>query len=151
MGLFTIVLKNEKLLLLFDAFVSEYTSSSSSCKHIETVTNYTLFYTIYTEVSKIKKWFTQKQKDIAEAAKNAAVRANEEYMQKPVTIKLFKDNGRYRDDVYVSVNDRSFLIKRGVEVTVPRFIEQALKNSLSQDEYVASLVEKLQSDYEKSI
>ncbi|MBO5105654.1 MAG: hypothetical protein J6C29_02035 [Clostridia bacterium] len=72
-------------------------------------------------------------------------------MKKPVTIKLFKDNGRYRDDVYVSVNDRSFLIKRGVEVTVPRFIEQALKNSLSQDEYVASLVEKLQSDYEKSI
>lgn len=91
------------------------------------------------------------QKEIAEAAKNAAVRANEEYMKKPVTIKLFKDNGRYRDDVYVSVNDRSFLIKRGVEVTVPRFIEQALKNSLSQDEYVASLVEKLQSDYEKSI
>ena len=69
-----------------------------------------------------------KQKEIAEVAKNAAVRANEEYMKQPVTIKLFKDNGRYRDDVYVSVNDRSFLIKRGVEVTVPRFIEQALKN-----------------------
>ena len=67
MGLFTIVLKNEKLLLLFDAFVSEYTSSSSSSKPINTVTNYTLFYTIYVEVSKIKKWFTQKQNDIAEA------------------------------------------------------------------------------------
>ena len=72
-------------------------------------------------------------------------------MKQPVTIKLFKDNGKYRDDVYVAVNDRSFLIKRGVEVTVPRFIEQALKNSLSQDEYVASLVEKLQADYENTI
>ena len=71
-------------------------------------------------------------------------------MKQPVTIKLFKDNGRYKDDVYVSVNDRSFLIKRGVEVTVPRFIEQALKNSLAQDEYVASLVEQLTNDYEKS-
>lgn len=92
-----------------------------------------------------------KQKEIAETAKIMAVRANEEYMKKPVTIKLFKDNGKYRDDVYVAVNDRSFLIKRGVEVTVPRFIEQALKNSLSQDEYVASLVERLQTDYENSI
>ncbi len=75
---------------------------------------------------------------------------NEEYMKEPVTIKLFKDNGKYKDDVFVSVNDRSFLIKRGVEVTVPRFIEQALKNSLSQDEYVASLVERLVNDFENS-
>lgn len=92
-----------------------------------------------------------KQKEDLEVIKNEAVRSNEEYMKQPVTIKLFKDNGKYRDDVYVAVNERSFLIKRGVEVTVPRFVEQALKNSLSQDEYVASLVEKLQSDYENSI
>lgn len=91
------------------------------------------------------------KKEMEETAKMSAVLKNEEYMKQPVTIKLFKDNGRYRDDVYVSVNDRSFLIKRGVEVTVPRFVEQALKNSLSQDEYVASLVEKLQSDYENTI
>lgn len=79
------------------------------------------------------------------------IKNNEEYMKEPVTIKLFKDNGRYRDDVYVAVNDRSYLIKRGVEVTVPRFVEQTLKNSLVQDEYVASLVEKLQNDFEKSL
>lgn len=91
------------------------------------------------------------KKEALEAEKISAIRANEEYMKQPVTIKLFKDNGKYRDDVYVAVNDRSYLIKRGVEVTVPRFIEQALKNSLSQDEYVASLVEKLQNDFEKSI
>ena len=78
------------------------------------------------------------------------ITANEAYKKEPVTIKLVKDNERYRDDVYVSVNDRSYLIKRGVEVTGPRFIEQALKNSLAQDEYVASLVEQLTSDYEKS-
>ena len=41
-------------------------------------------------------------------------------------------------------------LKRGEEVTVPRFIEQVLKNSLTQDEYVASMVEKLVNDYEKS-
>lgn len=81
---------------------------------------------------------------------NEGVRQNEEYMKEPVTIKLFKDNGKYKDDVYVCVNDKSYLIRRGVEVTVPRFIEQTLKNSLCQDEYVASLVERLSTDYEKS-
>lgn len=101
------------------------------------------------EIEELKAALGRKEQE--ETAKIRAVRANEEYMKQPVTIKLFKDNGKYRDDVYVAVNDRSFLIKRGVEVTVPRFIEQALKNSLSQDEYVASLVEKLQADYENTI
>lgn len=101
------------------------------------------------EIEELKAALNQKQ--AIESDKIKAIRANEEYMKQPVTIKLFKDNGKYRDDVYVAVNDRSYLIKRGVEVTVPRFIEQALKNSLSQDEYVASLVEKLQNDFEKSI
>lgn len=100
------------------------------------------------EIEELRAALNMKQTQ--ETEKISAIRANEEYMKQPVTIKLFKDNGKYRDDVYVAVNDRSYLIKRGVEVTVPRFIEQALKNSLSQDEYVASLVEKLQSDFEKS-
>ena len=100
------------------------------------------------EIEELRAALNMKQ--IHQAEKISAIRANEEYMKQPVTIKLFKDNGKYRDDVYVAVNDRSYLIKRGEEVTVPRFIEQALKNSLSQDEYVASLVEKLQSDFEKS-
>jgi hypothetical protein len=89
-------------------------------------------------------------KESKEALVDEGVRRNEEYMKEPVTIKLFKDNGKYKDDVYVCVNDKSYLIRRGVEVTVPRFIEQTLKNSLSQDEYVASLVERLSTDYEKS-
>lgn len=92
-----------------------------------------------------------KKKSPAKAKATATVLANENYMKQPVTIKLFKDNGRYKDDVYVAVNDRSYLIKRGVEVTVPRFVEQALQNSLTQDEYVASLVEKLVNDYQKTV
>lgn len=100
------------------------------------------------EIALLKEQLGQK----AEKGKLAdlKIQKNEDYMKQPVTIKLFKDNGKYKDDVYVCVNDKSYLIKRGVEVTVPRFIEQALKNSLSQDEYVASLVERLVSDYEKN-
>ncbi len=90
------------------------------------------------------------EKEQVKSQQLAEILKNEEYMKQPVTIKLFKDNGKYRDDVYVCVNDKSYLIRRGVEVTVPRFVEQALKNSLAQDEYVASLVERLSSDYEKN-
>jgi hypothetical protein len=106
-------------------------------------------------VAQLKEEIALLKEQLGEKAKKTAstdlkVQKNEDYMKQPVTIKLFKDNGKYKDDVYVCVNDKSYLIKRGVEVTVPRFIEQALKNSLSQDEYVASLVERLVSDYEKN-
>lgn len=76
-----------------------------------------------------------------------AVKQNEAYMQQPVNIKLFKDSGRYKEDVYVAVNDKCYLIRRGETVTVPRCVEQALKNSLAQDEYVAALVDSLVQDY----
>ena len=40
-------------------------------------------------------------------------------MEKMVKLKLFKDNGQYKDDVFVAVNGRTFQIVRGVEVEVP--------------------------------
>lgn len=59
------------------------------------------------------------------------------------TIKLFKDNGRYKGDMLVSVNGRRFLLQRGVEVTVPYSIAQVIRQSLHQDEHAAMLVSKL--------
>lgn len=55
-----------------------------------------------------------------------------------MTIRLFKDNERYRDDVFVSVNGRTFQIKRGVEVQVPRYVQEVLDNSMSQDMVAAA-------------
>lgn len=37
-----------------------------------------------------------------------------------VTIQLFKDNEKYKDDVFVAVNGHSYQIKRGVKVEVPQ-------------------------------
>lgn len=62
---------------------------------------------------------------------------------KTETIKLFKDNGRYKGDMLVSVNGRRFLIQRGVEVTVPYPIAQVIRQSMRQDERAALLVSKL--------
>ena len=39
--------------------------------------------------------------------------------KKAVRIKLFKDNSRYKEDLFVSVNGVNYKIRRGVEVEVP--------------------------------
>ena len=64
-----------------------------------------------------------------------------------VRIRLPKDNGRYRDDVYVSVNGRNALIKRGVTVDVPRYIAQAIQESMAQDEKTAMLISSMEDDF----
>ena len=39
--------------------------------------------------------------------------------KKNVRIRLFKDNSRYKGDLFVSVNGVNYKIRRGVEVEVP--------------------------------
>lgn len=70
-------------------------------------------------------------------------------LEELVTIRLFKDNERYRDDVFVSVNGRTFQIKRGVEVQVPRYVQEVLDNSMSQDMVAAAMVDKLEAGYKQ--
>lgn len=53
-------------------------------------------------------------------------------LYEPVTIRLFKDNDQYSDDVFVSVNCNNFLIKRGENVTVPRYIKEVLDRAEEQ-------------------
>jgi len=57
-----------------------------------------------------------------------------------VKIKLFKDNDKYKDDVFVGVNGKAYKIQRGVEVEVPRFVAEVLRLSLKQDEHTADLI-----------
>ena len=44
-------------------------------------------------------------------------------------IKLFKDNSRYKEDLFVSVNGVNYKIRRGVEVEVPECVAEVLENS----------------------
>ena len=63
-------------------------------------------------------------------------------------IRLQKDNWRYRDDVFVGVNGKGWLIKRGVPVEVPENVAEVLENSIRQDESTAMLIERESSKYE---
>ena len=68
----------------------------------------------------------------------------DDYWNEEVEIQLFKDKGRYSDDVYVAVNGENCLIQRGRPVKVKRKFAEALRLSMEQDNETA----ELESQYE---
>lgn len=77
-----------------------------------------------------------------------AKKANE-YWNEEVEIQLFKDGGKYKDDVYVAVNGQNCLIQRGKPVKVKRKFAEALRLSLEQDNETADMIRELSSGYEE--
>ena len=80
-------------------------------------------------------------------------KANEErkaYWEELVTVKLFRDNNKYKDDVFVSVNGENCVIKRGIEVKIKRKFAEVLDKSDLQDYETSMLIEKKSSEFAKS-
>ena len=75
---------------------------------------------------------------------------SKDYDNEMVSIKLFKDNNRYKDDVFVAVNGVGMIVPRGVEVKIPRKYAEALQNSEQQNSFAAWYQMKLQSDAAKA-
>lgn len=65
-------------------------------------------------------------------------------------INLFLDNDKYKDDVFVGINGRTFLIKRGVDVEVPESVAKVLEDSGVQQQYAYSHMRNLQDMYENN-
>lgn len=61
----------------------------------------------------------------------------EEYVE----IKLFKDNDKYKDDVFVAVNGENCVIKRGERVRIKRKFAEVLDHSEHQDYETSKLIE----------
>lgn len=74
-----------------------------------------------------------------------------EHNRELVTIRLFKDTGKYTNDLYVNVNDHNYIIKRGVEVKVPRYIADVIANSEKQDRNTAMMIERASNDYDSAL
>ena len=74
-------------------------------------------------------------------------KANAE-LEEYVEIKLFKDNGKYKDDVFVSVNGENCLIKRGVKVKIKKKFAQVLEQSDMQDYLTSQLMESKEAEYQ---
>jgi len=66
--------------------------------------------------------------------------------RKYVTIFLPKDDNLLQDDVLVTVNFRTYQVKRGVEVSVPIEVAEVLRNSQLAD----SITLQMRNDYAKT-
>ena len=87
--------------------------------------------------------------EAVEAPEMDPVAANEAYMHETVEIELFYDGDKYKDDVTVGVNGKTWLIQRGQKVKVPRFVAEVLKNSAEQDKASALGRRKMESAFER--
>lgn len=87
--------------------------------------------------------------ELTEEEKKAA-EERKAYWEELVEVKLFKDNNKYKDDVYVSVNGENCVIKRGERVKVKRKFADVLDKSDMQDYETSLLIEKKSSEFKKS-
>ena len=71
------------------------------------------------------------------------------YWAEPVKIKLFKDSGKYKDDLFVAVNGKSYQIKRGVEVEVPRNVAEVIAQAQENEENNSVLFEEMSSEFQE--
>lgn len=80
----------------------------------------------------------------------AAKAEREAYWNELVEVKLFKDNNKYKDDVFVAVNGENCVIKRGERVKIKRKFATVLDMSDLQDYETSLLIEQKSSEFTKS-
>lgn len=83
----------------------------------------------------------------AEPAELHAAEGTPEWYDEKVTVELFKDSGKYKDDVFVAVNGRGYLIQRGVPVQVPRSVAAVLELSRAQDGQATRFMEQRAEEF----
>lgn len=84
------------------------------------------------------------------AERAAAIAADKARGEELVKIRLFKDSGKYKDDVFVSCNGETIAIKRGEEVEIKRKFADILEKSLIQDQKTAQLIEQKSKEFKDS-
>ena len=95
------------------------------------------------EIDVLKAENAKKKADAADQAKfRAFLREQESWLDEYVEIKLFKDNDKYKDDVYVAINGKNCLIRRGVWTRIRRKFALLLDQSEIQDLRTAELMER---------
>ena len=68
------------------------------------------------------------------------LKSQEEWLNEYVEIKLFKDNDKYKDDVYVAINGKNCVIRRGEWTRIRRKFALLLDQSEIQDLRTAELM-----------
>ena len=67
--------------------------------------------------------------------------ADQAFLEEYIAIKLFRDNDRYKDDVYVAINGKNCVIRRGEWTRIRRKFAMLLDQSEIQDLHTAQMME----------
>ena len=73
---------------------------------------------------------------------NATATTNKYDPYEPVTVMLFKDNGKYKNPVFVGINGKNYLVERGKQVQVPQCVAEVLNHSAEQDSSAIKFMEQ---------
>ena len=84
------------------------------------------------------------------AERAAEIEADKARGEELVEIKLFKDAGKYKDDVFVGCNGETIAIKRGERVKIKRKFAEILDNSEHQDYETSMLIEQKSAEWAKA-
>ena len=95
-------------------------------------------------LSEAQKMTNGKMKTAERAAEIEADKARGEEL---VSVKLFKDSGKYKDDVFVGCNGETIAIKRGERVEIKRKFAEILDNSEHQDYETAQMIEQKSAEW----
>ena len=90
-----------------------------------------------------------KAEEVKEEVKKEA-KGDKEYWDELVPFKAFKDNGKYKDDIFVGVNGKTWNIQRGHEVMIPRYVYDVLIRSQEQDSATAEWIDRKEREYLES-
>jgi len=88
----------------------------------------------------------KKDEDIPEAKDNSE--DVKKWLNERVPFYAFKDNDKYKDDIVVGCNGKNFIIQRGKQVMIPRYVKIALDNSTAQNTYAANVTQGFQAQFE---
>lgn len=64
------------------------------------------------------------------------------YWMERVPFRAFKGSGKYKEDITVGYNGRVYVIKRGVEVMIPRAVAKIIYQQEEQDQKTEELIER---------
>lgn len=84
------------------------------------------------------------------AERAAEIEADKARGEELASIKLFKDAGKYKDDVFVGCNGETIAIKRGERVQIKRKFAEILDNSEHQDYETSMLIEQKSAEWAKA-
>ena len=103
---------------------------------------------------KIEKMFEgaeERAEKIVTSARQAVAPKREVKQEPMVTIKLRKDKEKNNTDLPVSINGKTYLVQRGVWVSVPLAVAEIIESSDRQEEYAIQYSEGLATAFNEKL